>query len=214
MANSTLGEGDEACPAAHGAPRTAHASEASRVTVYTIGHSNLPIEAFVAHLVSHAIEWLVDVRTYPGSQRFPHFNGDELARTLQEAGVRYRHDGWLGGKPDDPELQGPNGVPDYDRIEASAAYQAGIDALWALAGRARVAIMCGEGDYRLCHRERLIGRTLRLRGARVLHIQPDGSLTEEPQGTLLERRSDYPDGQAEPNGWPAGPLPNTACEAA
>jgi uncharacterized protein (DUF488 family) len=165
-----------------------------RLIVYTIGHSSLAIAAFLANLQAHGIEWLVDVRTHPGSRQFPHFNGPELARALDEAGIRYRHDGALGGKPGDPSLRTPQGAPDYDRIEASGAYQAGIDALCALAGQARVAIMCGEGDYRGCHRERLIGRTLRARGIIVLHIHPDGTVTEEPQGTLLEQRPSYPPG--------------------
>lgn len=163
----------------------------SRLLVYTIGHSSLEIELFVARLQDHGIEWLLDVRTHPGSRRFPQFNGPVLARTLAEAGIRYRHDGALGGKPTDPALCTGEGVPDYDRIEASAAYQAGIESLCALAGEARVAVMCGEGDYRLCHREKLIGRTLRARGVTVLHICPDGSLTEEPQRSLLERRPPY-----------------------
>lgn len=165
----------------------------SGTLIYTIGHSNLPIEQFITYLQAHDIQWLVDVRSYPSSQRYPHYNGPDLARSLEAIGICYRHDGGLGGKPADPALRSASGTPDYDRIEASAAYQSGIEALCALAAGARVAVMCGEGDYRLCHRERLIGRTLRARGLSVWHIQPDGTLTEEPQRSLLERRPDYPD---------------------
>ena len=154
----------------------------SGLVVYTIGHSSLTVESFLALLYAHAIEWLVDVRTFPGSQRWPQFNGPSLAQVLAAAGIRYRHDGGsLGGRPSDPDLCSVDGTPDYDRIEASARYQAGIEALVMLARETRVAIMCGEGDYRHCHREKLIGRTLRARGIMVWHIQPDGSAVQEPQ---------------------------------
>jgi uncharacterized protein (DUF488 family) len=162
-----------------------------RIIVYTIGHSNLEIEIFVAHLQAHGIACLVDVRTHPRSQRYPQFNGPDLAERLDKVEIRYRHERDLGGKPADLALRTSDGRPDYDRMEASVAYQVGIDALCVLAASTRVAIMCGEGDYRHCHREKLIGRTLRARGVQVLHILPDGSLTEEPQGTLLEGRPVY-----------------------
>jgi uncharacterized protein (DUF488 family) len=164
----------------------------AELVIYTIGHSNLEIEVFLERLRQHGIAWLVDVRTHPFSQRFPQFNGSLLERSLIAVQIGYQHVGHaLGGKPADPDLRTPDGVPDYDRIEATPLYREGIAELCALAERGRVAIMCGEGDYRHCHREKLIGRTLRARGIVVWHIQPDGTLTQEPQGTLLERRAGY-----------------------
>jgi uncharacterized protein (DUF488 family) len=164
----------------------------AELVIYTIGHSNLEIEVFLDRLRQHEIALLVDVRTHPSSQRFPQFNGGLLERSLAAVRIGYWHAGQaLGGKPVDPELRTPDGVPDYDRIEATPLYQEGIDALCALAQHRRVAIMCGEGDYRHCHREKLIGRTLRARGIVVWHIQPDGTLTRDPQRCLLERRAGY-----------------------
>jgi len=164
----------------------------AELVIYTIGHSNLEIEVFLDRLRQHEIALLVDVRTHPSSQRCPQFNGGLLERSLAAVRIGYHHAGQaLGGKPADPDLRTPDGVPDYDRIEATPLYREGIDALCALAERNRVAIMCGEGDYRHCHREKLIGRTLRARGIVVWHIQPDGILTRDPQGCLLERRAGY-----------------------
>jgi uncharacterized protein (DUF488 family) len=166
--------------------------DVAELVIYTIGHSSMEIEVFLERLRQHEIAWLVDVRTHPFSQRFPQFNGSLLAQSLGTVQIGYRHAGQaLGGKPVDPELRTPDGAPDYDRIEAAPAYKEGILELCALAERSRVAIMCGEGDYRHCHREKLIGRTLRARGIVVWHIQPDGTLTQDPQGTLLERRAGY-----------------------
>lgn len=164
-------------------------AHASALIVYTIGHSNLAIEVFVERLLRNEIEWVVDVRTFPSSRQWPQFNRPELERSLAEAGIRYRHDGaTLGGRPREPELCSADGTPDYDRIEASARYRAGIETLCALARTARVAIMCGEGDYRQCHREKLIARTLRSRGVVVLHILPNGTVFQEPQESLLDGR--------------------------
>jgi uncharacterized protein (DUF488 family) len=164
----------------------------AEVILFTIGHSNLEIDVFLERLEEYEIAWLVDVRTHPFSQRNPQFNGSLLEKSLAAVGIGYRHAGGaLGGKPVDPALRTPDGVPDYDRIEASPLYRQGIEELCALAGRSRVAIMCGEGDYRHCHREKLIGRTLRARGVVIWHIQPDGTLAQDPQRSLLERRAAY-----------------------
>jgi uncharacterized protein (DUF488 family) len=181
------------------------------LVIYTIGHSNLAIEPFLERLRQHKIEWLVDVRTHPSSQYCPQFNGPLLQASLEAAGIRYRHMGdALGGRPADPELRTPTGVPDYDRIAASERYQAAIAALCALAAEARLAIMCGEGDYRQCHREKLIGRTLRRQGVVVMHILPDGTAVEEPQGSLLEhRRRAASKPSTEPGGDPGVGVPTS-----
>jgi uncharacterized protein (DUF488 family) len=83
----------------------------------------------------------------------------------------------LGGRPADASLYEPGDEhPNYDRLAATAAYQAGIAELTALAVAQRVAVMCSEGDYHNCHRQHLLSQTLLARGADVEHIQPDGTL--------------------------------------
>jgi uncharacterized protein (DUF488 family) len=46
---------------------------------------------------------MVDVRSWPNSRRYPHFNRDNLARTLEEDGVRYE---WLGKQLDGYRKEG------------------------------------------------------------------------------------------------------------
>ena len=68
--------------------------------IRTIGHSNHPIERFVALLKAAGIARLVDVRSMPWSRRFPQFGRERLARSLAEAGIAYAWEGEaLGGKP-------------------------------------------------------------------------------------------------------------------
>jgi uncharacterized protein (DUF488 family) len=153
---------------------------ATAQTLYTIGHSDHTIEAFIDLLRQHAITLVVDVRSQPYSRWAVQFNRELLAHDLREVGVAYQFQGdALGGRPADPGLYEPGGEQaDYGKMEQDPAYQAGIDLLVDLACDERVAVMCSEGDYRHCHRHLLISQTLLERGARVVHIQPDGTAVE------------------------------------
>lgn len=147
--------------------------------IYTVGHSNHPIEQFVALLKQQDIEVLVDVRSQPYSRYVPHFNRESLARAVAQAGLVYRFMGdRLGGRPDDDSVLTTNGAVDRDKLAADESYREGIDTLLALATGQRVAIMCSEGDHHRCHRGSLITPTLLQRGVTVLHIQPDGSVVD------------------------------------
>jgi uncharacterized protein (DUF488 family) len=148
------------------------------LTIYTIGHSDHTTMAFVDLLRQHGITLVADVRSQPYSRWAPQFNRDAVSHDLQEAGVHYRFMGEaLGGRPSSPALYAA-GHPNYERMEQTDAYQHGIEALLDLARIERVAMMCGEGDYRECHRHLLIGQTLLKRGVKVLHIKPDGQVVE------------------------------------
>ena len=152
----------------------------STLQIYTIGHSDHTTVAFIDLLRQHGITLVVDVRSQPYSRWTPQFNRETLARDLESAGIPYRFMGdHLGGRPADPALYDPGQArPDYERLEQTASYQAGIDQLLELARAERVAVMCSEGDHRRCHRHLLITQTLLERGIRVLHVQPDGGVVE------------------------------------
>jgi uncharacterized protein (DUF488 family) len=142
--------------------------------IYTIGHSDHTTTMFVDLLCQHDITLVADVRSQPYSQWAPQFNREALEHDLKEAGIAYRFLGdALGGRPSDPGLYRA-GRPDYGRMERADAYQRGIEHMLDLARSERVAIMCGEGDYRECHRHLLISQTLLKRDIAVRHIKPDG----------------------------------------
>lgn len=148
------------------------------LVIYTIGHSDHTIEAFVDLLAQHGITLVIDVRSQPYSRWAPQFNRETLSHDLEDTGVAYRFMGdLLGGRPSDPELY-RDGQPDYRVMETSEAYQRGMNALLKLASSHRVALMCGEADYLECHRNLLISQTLLKRGVDVFHVKPDGSLIE------------------------------------
>jgi uncharacterized protein (DUF488 family) len=152
------------------------------LTVLTVGHSDHTAPAFIDLLRQHGITLLIDVRSQPYSRWANQFNREVLARDLRgsDASIGYLFLGdALGGRPSDRRLYDPGQErPDYQRMAQTDAYQAGIEQLLALARTERVVLMCGEGDYRRCHRHLLIAQTLLDHGVRVLHIQPDGSTIE------------------------------------
>jgi hypothetical protein len=66
--------------------------------LFSIGHSNHPLDRFLGLLAQHRIKALVDIRRFPGSRKFPHLNQENLAASLQEAGIEYHWIEGLGGR--------------------------------------------------------------------------------------------------------------------
>jgi len=157
--------------------------------VLTIGHSNHPIEQFLALLRGAGVTAIADVRSAPHSRHVPQFNHDALKATLRDAGIAHVYLGKeLGGRPQNPE-QYRDGVADYDKIAASEAFRAGLRRVLDGAATHRVALMCAEQHPLDCHRCLLIGRALTARGARVRHILPDGAVATQAdiEAELLHR---------------------------
>jgi uncharacterized protein (DUF488 family) len=154
--------------------------------LYSIGHSNVPVERLIELLAQHGITTLCDVRSAPYSRYNPQFNREDLAAHVRAAGIAYNFMGdTLGGKPADTTLRTEDGaLPDYVKIAASPPFQRGLAQLIALGGRGPTAFMCSEADYHPCHRHRLITPELIKRGVTVWHIMHDGTLEQgsiEPQ---------------------------------
>ena len=146
--------------------------------IFTVGHSNHSIEEFVALLLTHGVQMLVDVRSQPYSRYSPHFNREALAAALTASGIRYHFMGdSLGGRPQQADLYDPGEErPNYARQRATPLYQEGVRQLLEVAGRQPTAIMCSEGDPAHCHRSLLIGPSLFALDVIVLDIYPDGQV--------------------------------------
>ena len=156
--------------------------------IFTIGHSNHEIEAFLRLLESQSIEVLADVRSSPYSRMVPQFNREPLRAVLQRAGVKYAFMGdSLGGKPNDPTCF-KDGQVQYDRVARLPAFSWGLDRLMRGVESHRIALMCAEKDPIMCHRMLLVSRSLFERGIDVRHILADGGL--ESQREAEERMMD------------------------
>jgi uncharacterized protein (DUF488 family) len=151
-----------------------------QMTIYTVGHSNHPMVDFVALLLQHEIETLVDVRSQPYSRRHPQFNRESLATSLEAAGIRYVDLGKsLGGRPEQADLYDPGSErPDYERQRETPLYRQGLAQLCEIAQGAKTAMMCSEGDPEQCHRTLLVTPDLLEAGHNVQHILRDGRLRQ------------------------------------
>lgn len=139
--------------------------------VFTIGHSNRPIEVFIDLLRQNGIACLLDIRTVPKSRHNPQFGQDELAASLQAAGIEYRYLRGLGGlrhpRKDSPNAGWRNlsfrGYADYMQTEEFAA---NVDAVLELGRTKACVLMCAEAVPWRCHRS-LVADALLVRGVRV-----------------------------------------------
>jgi uncharacterized protein (DUF488 family) len=153
--------------------------------LFSIGHSNIAAERFLALLRDAGVDTIADVRSTPYSRRFPWFSGKALAATLMQHGMTYLAYGdALGGRPRDATLY-RDGVADYEAMARQPDFQMGLDRLLADAARSRVCLMCAEREPLDCHRCLLVARSLAERGFTIGHILHDG--TVEPHAATEQR---------------------------
>ena len=146
--------------------------------IYTIGHSNHPIEHFVSLLQQHGIQALADVRSNPYSRFNPQFNREKLQASLAAAdGIRYVFLGEeLGARSKDPACYDAEGRVSYAKLAQTPLFRQGIDRLQTGIQQLRIAIMCAERNPLECHRTILVSRELEKIGIPVTHILHDGTL--------------------------------------
>jgi uncharacterized protein (DUF488 family) len=148
-------------------------------TIYTVGHSNRPLEALLELLKASAINALADVRTSPYSRFSPQYNAPNLSAALREVGIAYVPIPTLGGRPEAANLYEPDGRVSYARLSATPAWAAGLDRLVSGAAAWQIAVLCSEEDPAGCHRRLAITPDLTTRGLAVLHLRADGRVQDE-----------------------------------
>lgn len=115
--------------------------------LWTIGHSNHPLERFLALLQHHQIAALVDIRRFPGSRTFPQFNQESLAAALGDAGIEYHWIESLGGRRSANKTASPSintglhnaSFRHYADYMQTTAFREGIDELLLIAAAKRTA---------------------------------------------------------------------------
>ena len=179
----------------HGLPET-------QLEVWTIGHSTRSAEVFHQILIAYHIETLVDVRSFPGSRRYPQFNKPQLAESLLARGITYHHMPLLGGRRK-PNPESKNTAWKNASFRAYADYMEteefhkGVERLLAFArndglGSRRndrdgsdivtpwsAAIMCAEAVWWRCHRS-LISDYLKACDIEVMHILDSNKIEAHP----------------------------------
>ncbi len=153
-------------------------------TIWTIGHSTRTLNEFIGLLKSFQIALVADLRRFPGSKKYPHFNQEALQISLPENGIAYMHFAALGGRrkmrPDsvntawrNPSFQG------YADYMETVAFKKAMTDLEAMASKHRTAYMCSEAVWWRCHRS-LVSDFLIFMGWKVMHIMGVGKAEEHP----------------------------------
>lgn len=151
--------------------------------ICTIGHSTHEKEHFAKMLVSANIETLVDIRSYPGSRRMPHFGKDAMKEWVPGYGINYTHMVGLGGRKHTCADCSPNHWWTHQAFRSYADYaltdpfKQALKNLQGIASNQRVAIMCSEAQWWRCHR-RIVTDYLLAADVGVKHIMGVGRLTD------------------------------------
>jgi uncharacterized protein (DUF488 family) len=158
--------------------------DTTMLTFRTVGHGAQAAESFAGLVAGAGVAHVVDVRSFPGSRRHPHFGRAALEEWLPAAGVGYSWDPRLGGRR--RPVPGSRHVGlEHDAFRAyadhmeSPEFAAGVADLLDLAagrGTGEVAVMCAESLWWRCHRRLLADCLVLLNGAAVEHLMPDGRL--------------------------------------
>lgn len=152
--------------------------------IWTVGHSTHPFDEFADMLKSFKIEQVVDIRSMPGSNKFPQFNKDNLEKSLPKNKIRYVHLEKLGGrrkaKPDSQNTVWRNkSFRAYADYMETAEFEEGLKELKIVASKKPVAVMCSEAVWWRCHRS-MVADQLKAEGWTVSHIMDVDKSQEHP----------------------------------
>lgn len=171
------------------------------MTIFTIGHSTRSLEDFIAALAAAGVGAIADIRRFPKSRRYPHFNSENLAPALAAAGIAYRHFPALGGrrgkradgKPSPHTLWREETFRNFADYAETDEFRAAFDELRAMERAGTPAIMCAEAVWWRCHR-RIVADYLLAADVAVEHIFDAGKreaakltpgAAARPDGTIL-----------------------------
>ncbi|MFH8132348.1 MAG: DUF488 domain-containing protein [Candidatus Aenigmatarchaeota archaeon] len=127
--------------------------------IYTIGHSTRTLSEFISVLKKFKIDLVVDVRRFPKSTKYPHFNKENLEKELPKNEIEYLHFPELGGY----RKEG------YEAFSKTEEFSKSIEKLLEIINGKIAGILCSEYFWFRCHR-RYIANYLAKIGHEVVHI--------------------------------------------
>jgi uncharacterized protein (DUF488 family) len=157
----------------------------SPAALVTVGHGTQSADELRDLLTDASVTMLVDVRSFPGSRRHPHFHRDAMEHWLPQAGVAYRWCRDLGGRRK-PSPQSRHVALRHDAFRAyadhmeTAEFKTALAEVLELASQQRTAVMCSESVWWRCHRRLLSDASVLLHGTPVEHLFHDRRLQPHP----------------------------------
>lgn len=149
--------------------------------IYTIGHSNYPIERLIDMLKYYNINCVVDIRGTPYSKYNVQYNKENIANTLTEAGFLYIYMAKeLAAKRENKASYNKEGYSDFEKVVTEKNFLNGIRRLKAGCEKGYIIALLGAmQDPIRCHRSILVGRILREHKFNVKHILDDYTLASQ-----------------------------------
>lgn len=149
--------------------------------IYTIGHSNYPVDRLIDMLKKYDINCVVDIRGTPYSKYNIQYNKETIKNTLTNAGFVYIYMAKeLAAKRENKQSYNKEGYSDFEKVCKEADFLAGIERLKNGCKKGyRIAILGAMQDPIRCHRSILVGKALREDGFDVKHILHDFSIASQ-----------------------------------
>lgn len=143
--------------------------------VYTIGHSNHPIEEFIKLLNHYSINCVCDVRSTPYSRYAEQYNREYLKEVLESKNIMYLYFGdEFGARRNEKSLL-TDGVVDFIKVAKDDKFICGITRVKkGIQKDYRIVLMCTEKEPLECHRTILVSKNLEASGISVAHILANG----------------------------------------
>ncbi len=144
----------------------------SDATVLTLGYAGRTLADFIGRLQATGTQYVIDVRSFPGSPRQPEFARPRMHGEVEDAGMRYVFLGEeLGGRPADDRLY-TDGHADYAKMTQAPPFRTALERLARGASDGHgLCIVCVERRPEQCHRAKLISEELVAMGVDVAHIE-------------------------------------------
>lgn len=151
------------------------------MNIYTIGHSNYPIEKLINMLRYYDINCVVDIRGIPYSKYNVQYNKETIANTLKEAGFLYIYMAKeFAANRDNKISYNKEGYCDFEKVVTEKEFLNGIKRLKEGCKKGyKIALLGAMQDPIRCHRSILVGRALRNHNFTVNHILDDYSITSQ-----------------------------------
>ncbi|WP_026886386.1 DUF488 domain-containing protein [Clostridium beijerinckii] len=149
--------------------------------IYTIGHSNYPVEKLIDMLKTYNINTVIDIRGTPYSKYNVQYNKETIAETLKKEGFIYIYMAKeLAAQREDKKSYNKEGYSDFEKVISEEMFLRGIERLKLGCERGyKIALLGAMQDPIRCHRSILVGRSLRENGFNVKHILDDCTLASQ-----------------------------------
>ena len=149
--------------------------------IYTIGHSNYPVEKLIDMLRHYNINCVIDIRGIPYSKYNIQFDKETIRYTLTKEGFIYLFMATeFADKRDTKVSYIEEGYADFEKVIEEADFIRGIERLKDGCNKGyRIALLGAMQDPIRCHRSILLGKALREVGFNVMHIMDDYSTKDQ-----------------------------------